>query len=92
MERRGLGLEAVEGVPHRVTLNEAVELAKKYGAAGSARFVNGILDRVASELRKGQKQKTQDREPAAAESQLTDSPAADSPAVESPGVDPPAEA
>ena len=31
--------------PGRVAINEAVELAKRYGAAHSAPFVNGILDR-----------------------------------------------
>jgi len=34
-------------VPRRVTLNEAIELAKRYGDAGSAAFVNGVLDRIA---------------------------------------------
>lgn len=36
-----------EEIPARVAINEAVELAKRYGAAESAAFVNGILDRVA---------------------------------------------
>jgi len=31
--------------PDRVAINEAVELAKRFGAAQSAQFVNGILDR-----------------------------------------------
>ncbi len=31
--------------PGRVVINEAVELAKRFGAAQSAPFVNGILDR-----------------------------------------------
>jgi N utilization substance protein B len=31
--------------PGRVAINEAVELAKRFGAAQSAQFVNGILDR-----------------------------------------------
>ena len=31
--------------PGRVAINEAVELAKRYGTAQSAQFVNGILDR-----------------------------------------------
>jgi N utilization substance protein B len=31
--------------PDRVAINEAVELAKRYGTAQSAQFVNGILDR-----------------------------------------------
>ncbi len=39
-------------VPRRVTLNEAVELAKRFGAEGSAGFVNGVLDRIASDLQK----------------------------------------
>jgi len=33
-------------VPHAVVINEAVELAKKYGTTKSGAFVNGILDRV----------------------------------------------
>lgn len=34
-------------VPRAVALDEAVELARKYGSDGSAAFVNGVLDRVA---------------------------------------------
>ena len=37
-------------VPSRVTLNEAIELAKRYGTEDSGAFVNGILDRIAQEL------------------------------------------
>lgn len=33
-------------VPRRVVINEAVELAKRFGSAESRAFVNGILDRV----------------------------------------------
>jgi N utilization substance protein B len=32
--------------PERVAINEAVELAKRYGSKQSAQFVNGILDRL----------------------------------------------
>jgi N utilization substance protein B len=39
-----------EEIPRRVTLNEAVELAKRFGSEGSAGFVNGVLDRIASDL------------------------------------------
>ena len=39
-------------VPRRVTLNEAVELAKRFGSEGSPGFVNGILDKIASDLEK----------------------------------------
>jgi transcription antitermination protein NusB len=35
-------------VPKAVALDEAVELAKKYGSDGSAAFVNGVLDRIAA--------------------------------------------
>jgi N utilization substance protein B len=33
-------------IPARVVINEAVELAKRYGGAASARFVNGVLGAV----------------------------------------------
>jgi N utilization substance protein B len=39
-------------VPRRVTLNEAIELAKRFGSEGSAGFVNGVLDKIASDLDK----------------------------------------
>ncbi len=32
--------------PYKVAINEAVELAKRFGNANSAQFVNGILDKV----------------------------------------------
>jgi N utilization substance protein B len=38
-------------VPTKVAINEAVELAKKYGATASFKFVNAILDKAAKELR-----------------------------------------
>jgi N utilization substance protein B len=34
-------------VPTRVTLNEAIELGKKFGTEESSSFVNGVLDRIA---------------------------------------------
>lgn len=45
-------LLALDDVPRRVTLNEAVELAKRFGSEGSAGFVNGVLDRIATDLGK----------------------------------------
>lgn len=33
-------------IPPKVTINEAVEIAKKYGTDESGRFVNGVLDRI----------------------------------------------
>ena len=38
-------------VPYRVVINEAVELAKLYGAEGSYKLVNSSLDKIAPELR-----------------------------------------
>ncbi len=40
-------------VPASVAINEAVELAKRYGDRDSRAFVNGILDRIASETGRG---------------------------------------
>ena len=45
-------LIAMPDVPSRVTLNEAIELAKKFGDETSPGFVNGVLDRIASDLAK----------------------------------------
>ena len=41
-----------DSVPPRVAINEAVELAKRFGTAESAAFVNGILDRIARDERR----------------------------------------
>lgn len=40
--------------PYRVVINESVELAKRFGAEGSHKYVNGILDKVAREVRKAE--------------------------------------
>jgi len=41
-------LVAFHDVPVKVVINEAVELAKRFGTAESSAFVNGVLDRIAS--------------------------------------------
>ena len=38
-------------VPYRVVINEGVGLAKRFGASESFRYINGVLDRLAAELR-----------------------------------------
>lgn len=38
-------------VPYRVVINEAVELAKLFGAEQGHRYVNGVLDKAARKLR-----------------------------------------
>ena len=41
-----------DDIPYKVTINEAIELAKRYSTAQSGRFVNGILDAVSVEMQK----------------------------------------
>ena len=38
-------------VPYRVVINEGIELAKTYGATDGHKFVNGVLDKLAPQLR-----------------------------------------
>jgi N utilization substance protein B len=38
-------------VPYKVAINEAVELAKAFGGTDGHKYVNGVLDKAASELR-----------------------------------------
>ena len=38
-------------IPYRVTINEAIELAKVYGGTDGHKFVNGVLDKLALTLR-----------------------------------------
>jgi N utilization substance protein B len=38
-------------IPYRVVINEGLELAKKFGSVEGYKFVNGILDKVARQLR-----------------------------------------
>ena len=45
-------LVGMPDIPRRVTLNEAVELAKRFGDEHSPAFVNGLLDRIASDVDK----------------------------------------
>ncbi len=41
-------LRHMPDIPPKVTLNEAIEIAKRYGSEDSSAFINGILDRIAS--------------------------------------------
>ncbi len=38
-------------IPYRVAINEGVELAKAFGAADGHKYVNGVLDKLARQLR-----------------------------------------
>lgn len=55
------------GTPRPVVIDEAVELAKRFGGDDSARFVNGILERIADEAgrpREGREDRKSRRPPA----------------------------
>jgi N utilization substance protein B len=41
-------------VPYRVAINEAVELAKLYGGTDGHKYVNGVLDKLAAQVRPGE--------------------------------------
>jgi N utilization substance protein B len=43
-----------DDIPQSVSINEAVELAKRYSTQESAKFINGILGSFAREKTKGQ--------------------------------------
>lgn len=38
-------------MPYRVVLNESINLAKHFGADGSHKYINGILDKIAQQIR-----------------------------------------
>ena len=40
-----------DDVPEKVVINEAIELARRYGATDSYKFINAVLDKAARELR-----------------------------------------
>ena len=39
-----------EDIPPKVTINEAIDLGKRYGSEDSGSFINGILDRIQNEV------------------------------------------
>ncbi len=41
-------------VPYKVVINEAVALAKKFGATDSHKYINGVLDKAARQLREAE--------------------------------------
>jgi N utilization substance protein B len=44
-------------VPYRVVINEAVELAKSYGGTDGHKYVNGVLDKLAAQVRPNEARK-----------------------------------
>ena len=47
-------LESRIDVPYKVVINEAVALAKKFGASESHKYINGVLDKAARQLRQAE--------------------------------------
>jgi N utilization substance protein B len=48
-------------IPYKVAINEAVELAKSFGGTDGHKYVNGVLDKSAAELRPAEVQATRRR-------------------------------
>jgi transcription antitermination protein NusB len=46
-------------IPYRVVINEAVELAKSFGGTDGHKYVNGVLDKAAGDLRQAEVQARQ---------------------------------
>ena len=46
-------LRYCDDIPPKVVINEAVELAKKFGTEKSAAFINGVLDAILKKLKAG---------------------------------------
>jgi transcription antitermination protein NusB len=44
-------LKSRPDVPYRVVINEAVDLAKRFGATDAHKYINAVLDRAAKEIR-----------------------------------------
>jgi transcription antitermination protein NusB len=50
----GYELTQCPDIPYRVVINEAVELAKGYGGTDGHKYVNGVLDKLAAQVRPGE--------------------------------------
>ena len=60
IERAALRMAAYElkyrpDVPYRVIINEAIEVTKRFGADHGHSYVNGVLDKLAAQLRSAEK-------------------------------------
>lgn len=41
----------IDDIPYKVSINEAIELGKKYGSEESGAFINGVLDKISHFLK-----------------------------------------
>ena len=46
-----------EDIPYKVSINEAIDIGKRFGADDSGAFINGILDRIRKGLESGEIEK-----------------------------------
>ena len=67
-------------IPAKVSINEAVDIGKKFGTAESGAFINGILDSIHNALRRG------DIEPNTKQTQASPPPREDVPVVAEPAT------
>jgi N utilization substance protein B len=44
-----------DGIPPKVAINEAIDMAKRYGDSESGKFVNGVLDKINKDMAKKKK-------------------------------------
>ena len=58
-------------MPWRVVINEGVELAKKFGGTDGHKYVNGVLDKLAQDVRAVEIEQQDSREPRAKSRELT---------------------
>jgi N utilization substance protein B len=61
-------------VPYKVVINEAIELAKSFGADESHKFVNGVLDKAIKTLRKDELATPEIKKPTAKKVSVTHKP------------------
>ncbi len=73
-----------EDIPHRVSIDEAVDLGKKFGGEESGAFINGIVDRIRLALERGEVQRPAPEEIGAAPGGAAEEPAAEAQAGPAP--------
>jgi N utilization substance protein B len=49
-------------IPYKVTINEAIELGKRFGATDGHKWVNGVLDKLAGQVRPDEVAAQRDRQ------------------------------
>jgi N utilization substance protein B len=58
-------------IPAKVTINEAIDIGKKFGTSESGAFINGILDSIRTAIDKGELKPLESKQPVSSEEALT---------------------